>query len=57
MDINRNNNNSSSSMDRDGDNENDDYYLPIQIISGKIIIKPNRFGQATAESIGLLTCQ
>ena len=44
-------------MDRDGDNENDDYYLPIKIISGKIIIKPNRFGQATAIEIGNLTFQ
>ena len=44
-------------MDRDGDNYNDEYYVPIQTISGSRIIKPNRFGKAAAIVIGLLTCQ
>ena len=41
----------------EGDNENDEYYVPIQTRPGWLIVKPNRFGQATAISIGLLTCQ
>ena len=44
-------------MDQEGDNENDKYYVPIQTRSGQIIVKPNRFGQAAAMSLGLLTFQ
>ena len=55
--INRHNSNSSSGMAQEGDNDNDEYYIPIQTISGRIFVKPNQFGQATAISLGLLTCQ
>ena len=44
-------------MDQEGDNDNDKYYVPIQIISGQRIFKPNCFGQAAAISLGLLTFQ
>ena len=56
-DIIRQNNNSISSMAREGDNDNDKYYVPIQNISGRRIVKPNRFGQAAAIALGLLTFQ
>ena len=42
-------------MDREGDNDNDEYYGPIQTRSGRIIIKPNIFGQSSAIALGLLT--
>ena len=44
-------------MDREGDNDNDKYYVPIQTRSGRIIVNPNRFGQAAAIALGLLTFQ
>ena len=44
-------------MAQEGDNENDEYYVPIQTRSGQIIVKTNRFGQAAAIALGLLTCQ
>ena len=44
-------------MDREGDNDNNEYYELIQTRSSLIIVKPNRFGQAAAISLGLLTCQ
>ena len=44
-------------MDRGRDNANDEYYVTIQTISGQRIVKPNRFGQAAAISLGLLTFQ
>ena len=30
-------------MAREGDNDNDEYYVPIQTISGQIFVNPNRF--------------
>ena len=42
-------------MALEGDNDNGEYYLPIQTRAGRIIVKPNRFGQAVAIAIGLLT--
>ena len=39
------------------DNDNDEYYVLIQTILVRIIVGSNIFGQATAISIGLLTCQ
>ena len=42
-------------MDREGDNDNDKYYVPIQTRSGRIFVKPNRFRQAAATELGLLT--
>ena len=50
---NQQNNNSSSSMDREGDKWNDEYYVLIQTRSGWIIVKPNRFDQASTISLGL----
>ena len=44
-------------MDREGDNDNDKYYVLIQTISGQRIVKPNRFGQAAAIALGVLTFQ
>ena len=44
-------------MARGGDNDNYSCYVPIQTISGQIIVNPDRFGQAAAISLGLLTCQ
>ena len=44
-------------MSRDGHNANDEYYVLIQIILGRRIVKPNRFGNAAAVSPGILTCQ
>ena len=44
-------------MAREVDNDNDEYYVPIQTISGRIIVKPNRFGQASEIALGILTCQ
>ena len=55
--ISRQNNNSSSSMAREGDNDNDEYYIPIQTRSGRRIFQPNRFVQASAIALGLLTFQ
>ena len=42
-------------MDQEGDNDNDKYYVPIQTRSCRIIVKPNRFRQAAATALGLLT--
>ena len=44
-------------MDREGDHDNDEYYLPIQTRSGRIIVKPNIFRQVYAISLGSLTFQ
>ena len=44
-------------MAREGDNDNGNYYLPIQTISCQITAKTNRFVQAAAISLGILTCQ
>ena len=44
-------------MDREGDNENDKYYAPIRNRSGRRIVKPNCFGQASAIALSILTCQ
>ena len=44
-------------MDWEEDNNNDEYYVPIQTRSGRIIFKPNSFGQSAAIALGLLTCQ
>ena len=44
-------------MAREGDNDNDEYYILIQTRSGRRINKPNRFGQAAAIALGLLTFQ
>ena len=44
-------------MDREGDNENDKYYVPIKTRPGQRIVKLNRFGQAAAIALGLLTFQ
>ena len=44
-------------MAREVDNENDEYYVLIQTKLGGIIIKTNRFRQAAAIAIGILTCQ
>ena len=55
--INWQNKNSSSSMTLEVDNDNDEYYVLIQTILVRIIVRSNIFGQATAISIGLLTCQ
>ena len=44
-------------MAREGDNGNDEYYVQIQIKLFRIIVKPNRFGQATAISLSFLNCQ
>ena len=48
---------SNPSMAREGDDDNNYYYVPIQTRSGRKIVKPTRFGQATAIALGLLTCQ
>ena len=42
-------------MAREGDNDNDEYNEPIQTRSCRTIVKPNRFGQAAAIALGLLT--
>ena len=55
--ISQQNNNSSSSMAREGDNDNYEYNVPIQTISGQRIGKPNRFVQAAAIALDILTCQ
>ena len=39
------------------DNDNDEYYVPIQTRSGKIIVQPNRVVQEAAIALGILTCQ
>ena len=44
-------------MDREGDKDNDEYYVPIKNLSGRRFVKPNRFEQADAIALGLLTCQ
>ena len=44
-------------MDGEGDNENDEYYVPVQTIPDRIIVKPNRFGQAASTSLNILTCK
>ena len=44
-------------MAREVDNENDEYYLPIQTRSDRIIVDPNLFGQSAAISLGLLNFQ
>ena len=44
-------------MDQEGDNENDEYYVLIQTRLVQRIVKPNRFGQASAIALGLFTCQ
>ena len=44
-------------MTREGDNENAEYYVPIQTRSCQRIFKPNCFLQASAISLGILTCQ
>ena len=44
-------------MAQEGDNENDEYYLPIKTRLGRIIVKPNRFGQSATIALGLLTFQ
>ena len=42
-------------MAREGDNDNDEYYVLIKTRSGRIIVKPNHFGQAAAIALGLLS--
>ena len=44
-------------MTLEGDNDNPEYFVPIQTRSGRRIVKPNRFGQAAAISLGILTFQ
>ena len=41
----------------EGDNGYDEYYVPIQTRLGRIIVNPNRFGQAAVISLGFLTFQ
>ena len=44
-------------MAQKGDNDDYEYYVPMQTRSGQRIVKPNRFGQAAAIALGLLTFQ
>ena len=44
-------------MAQEGDKYYDEYYVPIQSSTGRIIVKPNRFWQAAAIALGLLTFQ
>ena len=43
-------------MAREGDNDNDEYYVTIQTRLGRRIVNPNRFVQAAAIALGILTC-
>ena len=44
-------------MDQQGYNDNDEHYVPIQTRLSRRLNKPNRFVQAAAIALGLLTCQ
>ena len=46
-----------TTRDQEKDNDNDEYYVPIRTRSVRILVKPNRFGQATEIALGLITCQ
>ena len=41
---------------REEDNDNDEYYLLIQTIYSKIIVRTNIFGKSSAIVLGLLNC-
>ena len=44
-------------MAQEKDNEDDEYYVPIKNILIQRIVKTNRFGQAAAIALDILTCQ
>ena len=44
-------------MAQEGNNDSNEYYVPMRTILGRRIVKPKRFGQAAAISLGILNCQ